>query len=87
MLMRQEVFNPFTASARYRRPRPIAAPPGGRREGSADRPTGEETLMDALRHLKRDVPPPSPERMAAGKARLLALAEQRRRERDMDLAG
>lgn len=46
----------------------------------------EMNLMTALSEFKRDVPPPSPEKMAQGKRRLLELAAERRRERDMDLS-
>jgi hypothetical protein len=88
MIMRQDVFNPFTWAPRHHRT-PSTTP---RRFPDTVLPVGideewEIFAMTALDTLKRDVPPPSPERMAAGKARLLALAAERRRERLIDLAG
>lgn len=88
MIMRQDVFNPFAWAPRRDRPR--SATPQRYPDELATTGCDEEWesfAMIALNSLKRDVPPPSPERMAAGKARLLALAAERRREKLIDLAG
>ncbi len=53
---------------------------------SGDQAAWEMNLMTALNELKRDVPPPSPEKMAEGKRRLLQLAAERRRQRLIDLS-
>jgi hypothetical protein len=82
MMTRQDAFNPFHLVTLARRSRPA-------REAAAGwaRDEWETLAMQAMTELQRDVPPPSPEKMAAGKRRLLALAAERRRERFLDLAG
>jgi hypothetical protein len=84
MVMTMDVYAPLTLATLLRR-KPARTVDLAR--GVASDPELEMLLMTALNELKRDLPPPSPEKMAAGKRRLMDLAEARRRERDMDLAG
>ena len=78
---------PFTLAAMASLPRPGLPWPLRNDADSGTQDAFERIAMNALVEMKRDVPPPSPERMAAGKARLLALAAERRRQRLIDLAG
>jgi hypothetical protein len=85
MVMTMDVFAPLTLSTALLRRKPARKPEAG--PWAPSDPEMEMLLMTALNEMKRDVPPPSPEKMAAGKRRLLELAAERRRERLMDLAG
>jgi hypothetical protein len=85
MVMTMDVFAPLMRSTTLLRRKPARSLDA--HAWAPSDPELEMLLMTALNEMKRDVPPPSPEKMAAGKRRLLELAEERRRERLMDLAG
>ena len=84
MVMTMDALVPLTLPMLLRR-RPARTVEAARDE--APNPEMEMLLMSALNEMKRDVPPPSPEKMAANKRRLMELAEARRRERYMDISG
>jgi hypothetical protein len=82
MMTRQDAFNPFALLSLARRSRPARVADGALAPSAV-----EAEIMTRLAQLKREVPPPSPEKMAAGKQRLLERAAELRRQRLIDLAG